>query len=517
MNLSEFLAARNPGMNFVNEAINTRDLKRAITLIQRWLLKYRVYVDEVPINYDLSASGLEPGSKLGISCWTDNYNGAIMTWDLTNWKNATTSIDGVLFIDDINAYEAAMIKGETYKGTVYAQAKGANIVQMCKLIMQVLSGKIKMNVDDIYDFLKGAQIYEGQDNEDIQITEALSAEALRLHRVYQNLYMKRRNWVKKGRDTTELDKQLAAAKEAYNTAKTNVVADVVVTPQPDKTVEKGEDRLEEEVRALPEERFEDMEDYIKSVISGFDRLALLCGAPGVGKTYRVMKLVNSVREKDKLGEGGYKLMKGKCTAASLFLNLFMYREKGQLMVFDDCDSIFADEDAINIIKAAYDSSDHRYVSWNTSRRIVMPDDVVEICSQQGMDIEYSASGKPLLPTQFEYEGCGIIITNYRAGMIDTAIRNRAVICDLDFTPQEVLDLVTGIAPHIMPDLLSQEAKDKALAFLQRLVDEGAPVEISIRSFTTVAKRYMSNAPERAIERRIREQMRNQFATGGRKY
>ena len=63
-----------------------------------------------------------------------------------------------------------------------------------------------------------------------------------------------------------------------------------------------------------------------------------------------------------------------------------------------------------------------------------------------------------------------------------------------------------------------EEKEKALAYLEELAEQGAPVELSIRSFTSCADIFMSDdAPEKAIKRRIREQMKNQFLRGGKKY
>ena len=92
-----------------------------------------------------------------------------------------------------------------------------------------------------------------------------------------------------------------------------------------------------------------------------------------------------------------------------------------------------------------------------------------------------------------------------------------MICDLNFTTAEVLDLVRGLSPHICPETLTPESKERALEYLNKLAESGAPMEISIRSFTLVAKLYLSNAPENAIERRIREQMKLKFERGGKKY
>ena len=133
------------------------------------------------------------------------------------------------------------------------------------------------------------------------------------------------------------------------------------------------------------------------------------------------------------------------------------------------------------------------------------------------DFEQDAKGIWRYPKNFEYNGGVIIITNMNAGQIDTAIRSRALICDLNFTTAEVLDLVRDLSPHIAPEILSPEAKERALHYLEELADSGAPMEISIRSFTLCAKQYMSNAPEKAIERRIKEQMKLKFLRGGKRY
>ena len=181
---------------------------------------------------------------------------------------------------------------------------------------------------------------------------------------------------------------------------------------------------------------------------------------------------------------------------------------------DDCDSVFKDGDAINLLKAAFDSSDERWVSWNISSPIPMPTELAEVCDDA---VWNENKNRWEYPKEFLYEGGGIVITNFNAGQIDTAIRNRALICDLSFTVQEVLDLIRGLAPKIGVGVVSTEAKERALDYLQYLADRKAPVELSIRSFTLCAELYMSDAPEKSIRRMINEQMRLQFARGGHKY
>jgi hypothetical protein len=53
------------------------------------------------------------------------------------------------------------------------------------------------------------------------------------------------------------------------------------------------------------------------------------------------------------------------SAIGLYCKLFNYADKDNVLVFDDCDSIFADELSLNILKAALDSKKNRTIHWNT--------------------------------------------------------------------------------------------------------------------------------------------------------
>jgi len=253
-----------------------------------------------------------------------------------------------------------------------------------------------------------------------------------------------------------------------------------------------------------------MESYITKVIVGLRPSALICGAPGVGKTYRIMSLI---KKEGKKQFQDYYVIKGKCTPMVLFKTLHDYQQKGQLIVIDDADDIITDDVSINLIKAATDSSDERIVSYGSNVKIFASEE------EQGMygDLVQDAQGRWCYPRDFVFDGGVIIITNMNAGAVDTAIRNRALICDLSFNVSEVLGLVEGLAPHIKPDTLTPDAKDKALTFLKTMAEAGDPMEVSIRSFIIVAEEYLSDAPQKDIERRIREQMKWQSARNKKHY
>lgn len=491
-------------MTMCFESIRSRDIEKAIGLMTSYLKKRKIYT--VPVIHEMSIDG-KP--KLGVYVFNANEEGALFVWDLSQ----SAQVETVMFTKNFNeAYNAAYNNGQ-FTFDVLIEAKGANTVQMLKLVDSVLTGKTAMNGSDIRAKIKDAQLFETKviSEKSKVITEAKDPHIADLERKKANMYQRIRDAKKKGRDFADLQSQYDAILAELNDARLSIRSNVTVSSTTDADVESAQEFFEDEERATPEERFADMKNYIYNVIAGIRPLALLCGAPGVGKTFRVMQAVKgSGKEQNR----DYKLLKGKITPSALYTALHDFKNEGQLMIMDDCDSVFKDPDAINLLKAAYDSSDERWVTWGISSPITMPAELAEQCD----DAVYNeAKGRWEYPKEFLYEGGGIIITNFNAGQIDTAIRNRALICNLSFTTDEVLDLIEGLAPKIKPDVLSVAAKDAALKYLRELARKGAPVELSIRSFTLCAGLMMSDADDKAKKRMINEQMKLQFARGGKKY
>lgn len=80
---------------------------------------------------------------------------------------------------------------------------------------------------------------------------------------------------------------------------------------------------------------------------------------------------------------------GSISGPGLYIALWNLREGG-LVVLDDCDAVFQDEDTLNILKAVLDSCDRRVISWRKQSRWL-----------KEMDID----------PQFEFKGSVIFLTN----------------------------------------------------------------------------------------------------------
>lgn len=147
------------------------------------------------------------------------------------------------------------------------------------------------------------------------------------------------------------------------------------------------DQIEEKLN----DRFNALEVLTEATGKGVNRALIVSGPAGLGKSYTVeMKM----GELEKQGHN-VTYIKGYVRPLSLYRLLYESRFDNCVLVFDDSDSIFADDVSMNLLKSACDSTEKRKLHW-LSRSI----DKIE-----------DEDGEPI-PSNFEFEGSVIFITNY---------------------------------------------------------------------------------------------------------
>jgi hypothetical protein len=147
---------------------------------------------------------------------------------------------------------------------------------------------------------------------------------------------------------------------------------------------------DEEIESRLRERFEVLGEMTDMAISGDARAMIVSGPAGLGKSFTVESKLNAW---DPEGDN-YKIVKGYVRAPGLFKLLYAHQNVGQVLVFDDADEVFLDDTAINLLKAACDTSDRRVISYITESTLI--------------DEETAER----LPKSFEFKGTIIFITNY---------------------------------------------------------------------------------------------------------
>lgn len=256
--------------------------------------------------------------------------------------------------------------------------------------------------------------------------------------------------------------------------------------------------LEQAVEPISaDELFDDLERLVKMVVKGARPSLVVIGGPGTGKTKTITDTVNAAG----LKKGPqWVMVKGKASPMALYSTIFMNKEK--LILFDDTDSVWGNEDAVNILKAALDSSPIRTVSWvSTATQAVahMTDEEKAEYEQKVFDqLEEDPSAKVKLPAEFDFTGRIIFISNMAKKELDPAVLNRSMFIDMTLTPEQVFDRIEGImdklsAPNSMD--LGPETKREVFDFLKEQSATGKMKYVSIRTFIGALGVASSGDPE----------------------
>jgi len=238
------------------------------------------------------------------------------------------------------------------------------------------------------------------------------------------------------------------------------------------TREETDDETIERMR----ERFDMLEDMTKACKKGDVRAMIVSGPPGVGKSHGVEKVLG---KHDLIADiagvpSKYQVVKGAMSAIGLYCKLFNYADKDNVLVFDDCDSVFSDELSLNILKAALDSKKNRTIHWNTDSFKLRNEGV---------------------PDSFTFKGSAIFITNIKFDNVKskkmrdhlTALESRCHYIDLTIdTDREKMLRIKQITNDGMLD--SYKLEDEVVQDIVDFIDINKTKlrELSLRTVLKVA-------------------------------
>ena len=151
----------------------------------------------------------------------------------------------------------------------------------------------------------------------------------------------------------------------------------------------NDDLSDKQISKEIEDRFEVMEILTKAVIDRSVKSLIVSGAAGIGKTYTIDKMLLAAEKAGKVSK--FSMLTGSCTAVGLYLQLWNHQNAGNVLVLDDLDSIFDDQEALNLLKGALDTGRTRTISWLGAGKFL---------EQEGAD------------STFDFNGTVIFITNH---------------------------------------------------------------------------------------------------------
>lgn len=158
---------------------------------------------------------------------------------------------------------------------------------------------------------------------------------------------------------------------------------------------------DEEIDARIRERFDILQLLTESTINGSNRALIVSGPAGLGKSFTVEKTLEA--NYGSPDNGDYTIVKGFIRATGLYRILHTYRNEGNVIVFDDADNILNDEISLNLLKAACDTTERRFLSWRAETNMK---------DENGDTLE----------TNFEFNGSIIFISNIN---FDRSIENNS--------------------------------------------------------------------------------------------
>lgn len=168
----------------------------------------------------------------------------------------------------------------------------------------------------------------------------------------------------------------------------------VLEPYMEEAAPTAELEPEEKVIERIAERFAILDEMTKATINGDVRAMIVVGPPGVGKSFGVEAELQKNGLLDDLAgrRRRYEVVKGAMTPIGLYAKLYEFAEEGNVLVFDDCDSILLDDVSLNVLKAALDSSKKRTIHWNADSSMLRREGI---------------------PNKFDFKGSVIFITNLK--------------------------------------------------------------------------------------------------------
>jgi hypothetical protein len=251
------------------------------------------------------------------------------------------------------------------------------------------------------------------------------------------------------------------------------VTDFTQIKVPDEAVAHESD---EEIIERTRLRFEILKDMTKAVKQGDVRAMIVTGPPGVGKSFGIEEVLSKDDLFDTLGQRKpkYEVVKGAMSPIGLFKKLHEFSDSKSIIVFDDCDSVLLDDVALNILKAALDSSKKRTISWNTDSRLLRSEGI---------------------PDKFEFRGGAIFITNLKFENVRSkklqdhlsALESRCHYIDLrmDTEREKVLRIKQIVKDGMLNEYdITDEAKVEVVDFIE--LHRAKMRELSLRTVLKVA-------------------------------
>ena len=289
----------------------------------------------------------------------------------------------------------------------------------------------------------------------------------------QKMVMKQ---LKSGKSAAKIARDLGISYGAILKLKRNTN----VTLEEPAAVQVNEETLNDKVKFL-DETLDDIYQISRKVAAGGFNSLMISGRAGTGKTYSVEK---ALADEGLIIDDDFIMVSGAVSTIMMFKKMFQYRTK--VLVFDDCDAVFRDENGRNILKAALDTKKVRRISYLKKSGLVFDPKDYEM-DPEG---EFNMIENGMVPAYFDFAGRVIFISNLAKDKADPdgAIRSRSILIDVNPDDATIMERIKTLLPYLEPRDIAMEDKLEIYEFMKTAND------VSMRTFVKAAGFKDANLP-----------------------
>ncbi len=209
--------------------------------------------------------------------------------------------------------------------------------------------------------------------------------------------------------------------------------------------------------------YDSMVAFIDQIIKGNNPAFIICGPPGMSKTYMIRRTMYFQGLKP--GKH-YNIVKGSALGIEDTYSLLYYNRK-KILILDDFDTPLRDENMVNLMKSITDSYGKRFISLPRKKTLGSH--------------EAGAETQSAVPDKFEFKGQLIIITNLRKRDIDRALLSRAPAFEVNYNTKEVMTAADKLLKFISPEV-DMATKKEVYKYVSQLVRQNKRASVDFRKF-----------------------------------